>query len=56
VCIEPRLDVTQPELPRTSMTALHRDYLDTGSTEARERVSVLNLNLHDQPPQPRSGR
>lgn len=43
MCAELRLDVTQPELLRTSMTALHRDYLDTGSTEARERVSVLNL-------------
>ncbi len=43
VCTELRLDVTQPELLRTSMTALHRAYLDNGSSEARERVSVLNL-------------
>lgn len=43
VCTELRLDVTQPELLRTSMTALHRAYLDKGSSEARERVSVLNL-------------
>jgi hypothetical protein len=43
VCTELRLDVTQPELRGTSMTALHRSYLDTRSTEARERVSVLNL-------------
>lgn len=43
VCTELGLDVTQPELRGTSMTALHRDYLQKGSTEARERVSVLNL-------------
>jgi len=43
VCTELQLDVTQPELRGTSMTALHRAYLDKGSIEARERVSVLNL-------------
>lgn len=43
VCTDLGLDVTQPELHRTSMTALHRDYLTTGSPEARERISVLNL-------------
>jgi hypothetical protein len=43
VCTDLGLDVTQPELRGTSMTALHRAYLDTGSVEARERVSVLNL-------------
>jgi hypothetical protein len=43
VCAELDLDVTQPELRRTSMTALHRAYLDSGSVEARERISVLNL-------------
>jgi hypothetical protein len=43
VCTELRLDVTQPELGNTSMTALHRAYLDKGSVQARERVSVLNL-------------
>ncbi|WP_410570347.1 hypothetical protein [Amycolatopsis sp. cmx-4-61] len=43
VCAELDLDVTQPELRGTSMTALHRDYLGKGSDEARERVSVLNL-------------
>ncbi|WP_018685366.1 hypothetical protein [Actinokineospora enzanensis] len=43
VCTELRLDVTQPELRTKSMTALHRAYLDQGSVEARERVSVLNL-------------
>ena len=41
VCTDLGLDVTQPELLRTSMTALHRAYLDTGSVEARERISVL---------------
>jgi hypothetical protein len=43
VCGELRLDVTQPELARKSMTALHRDWLEQGDTEARERVTVLNL-------------
>jgi len=43
VCTDLGLDVTQPELLRTSMTALHRAYLATGSTEARERISVLNI-------------
>lgn len=43
VCTDLGLDVTQPELRGTSMTALHRAYLDTGSVEARERVTVLNL-------------
>lgn len=43
VCTELRLDVTQPELGSKSMTALHRAYLEKGSVEARERVSVLNL-------------
>lgn len=43
VCTELNLDVTQPELARKSMTALHRDWLAAGDTEARERVSVLNL-------------
>lgn len=43
VCGELNLDVTQPELARTSMTALHRDWLSRADTEARERVTVLNL-------------
>lgn len=43
VCDELRLDVTQPELARKSMTALHRDWLERGDVEARERVTVLNL-------------
>jgi hypothetical protein len=43
VCADLALDVTQPELRRASMTALHRAYLDSGSVEARERISVLNL-------------
>jgi hypothetical protein len=43
VCEELRLDVTQPELRSTSMTNLHRRWLENGDTEARERVSVLNL-------------
>ncbi|MFC7280169.1 hypothetical protein ACFQS1_39950 [Paractinoplanes rhizophilus] len=43
VCGELHLDVTQPELARKSMTALHRDWLEHGDTQARERVTVLNL-------------
>lgn len=43
VCGELSLDVTQPELARASMTALHRDWLTRADTEARERVTVLNL-------------
>lgn len=43
VCTELRLDVTQPELRGTSMTALHRAWLTDRAAEARDRVSVLNL-------------
>jgi hypothetical protein len=43
VATELGLDVTQPELRGTSMTALHRTWLDTGDDTARERISVLNL-------------
>lgn len=43
VCTELDLDVTQPELGRTSMTALHRDWLTRGNVSARERITVLNL-------------
>ena len=37
------LDVTQPELRGTSMTALHRRWLQAGDVQAREKISVLNL-------------
>lgn len=43
VCGELGLDVTQPELARKSMTALNRDWLNNADTEARERITVLNL-------------
>lgn len=43
VCGELNLDVTQPELARKSMTALHRDWLARRDVECRERVGVLNL-------------
>jgi hypothetical protein len=43
VCTELGLDVTQPELARTSMTALHRVWLSDQDPEARERITVLNL-------------
>ena len=43
VCAELRLDVTQPELRGTSMTALHRRWLEREETSAREKITVLNL-------------
>ena len=43
VCADLRLDVTQPELRSTSMTALHRRWLELGDTTAREKITVLNL-------------
>lgn len=43
VCTDLRLDVTQPELRGTSMTALHRQWLQSGDVTAREKISVLNL-------------
>lgn len=43
VATELALDVTQPELRGTSMTALHRRWTDAGDSAARERISVLNL-------------
>ena len=43
VCAELRLDVTQPELRGTSMTALHRRWLEHEETLAREKITVLNL-------------
>ena len=43
VCTELNLDVTQPELFSTSMTALHRVWLTRGDASARERITVLNL-------------
>jgi len=43
VCTELNLDVTQPELASTSMTALHRVWLTRADPSARERITVLNL-------------
>ena len=43
VCTELRLEVTQPELRGTSMTALHRRWLEREETLAREKITVLNL-------------
>ncbi len=43
VCADLRLDVTQPELRGTSMTALHRRWLQDGDVAAREKITVLNL-------------
>jgi hypothetical protein len=43
VCADLGLDVTQPELRGTSMTALHRRWLESGDVTAREKITVLNL-------------
>jgi hypothetical protein len=43
VCADLRLEVTQPELRGTSMTALHRRWLELGDIPAREKITVLNL-------------
>jgi hypothetical protein len=43
VCTSLRLDVTQPELRGTSMTALHRRWLEHREIIAREKITVLNL-------------
>jgi len=43
VCVDLRLDVPQPELRGTSMTALHRRWLESGDATAREKITVLNL-------------
>jgi len=43
VCTELGLDVTQPELRSSSMTSLHREWLERRAHNARERISVLNL-------------
>jgi hypothetical protein len=43
VCGDLHLDVTQPELRSTSMTALHRRWLESRDDTAREKITVLNL-------------
>jgi hypothetical protein len=43
ICADLRLDVTQPELRNTSMTAVHRRWLEHRDTSAREKITVLNL-------------
>jgi hypothetical protein len=43
VCADLHLDVTQPELRGTSMTALHRRWLELADATAREKITVLNL-------------
>jgi hypothetical protein len=43
VCADLRLEVTQPELRGTSMTALHRRWLQADDIAAREKITVLNL-------------
>lgn len=43
VCANLRLEVTQPELRGTSMTALHRRWLEHREIIAREKITVLNL-------------
>ncbi len=43
ICADLQLDVTQPELRSTSMTALHRRWLEHRDISAREKITVLNL-------------
>jgi hypothetical protein len=43
ICADLHLEVTQPELRGTSMTALHRRWLERAETSAREKITVLNL-------------
>jgi hypothetical protein len=43
VCTDLGLDVTQPELRGTSMTALHRRWVEEQDVTAREKITVLNL-------------
>jgi hypothetical protein len=43
VCTDLGLDVTQPELRGTSMTALHRRWVEDQNVTAREKITVLNL-------------
>lgn len=43
VATELGLDVTQPELGRSSLTALHRRYIETGEELVRERLTIMNL-------------
>lgn len=43
VCGDLKLDVTQPELARGSMTKLQRDFLDTGNELLREQLLTLNV-------------
>lgn len=43
VCTDLGLNVEQPELRGTSMTAVHRRWLEAGDIPARERITTLNL-------------
>lgn len=43
VCTDLKLDVTQPELARGSMTKLHREFLATGNELVREQLLTLNV-------------
>jgi hypothetical protein len=43
VCDDLDLDVTQPELRGTSMTAVHRRWLEQADPLAREKITVLNV-------------
>jgi hypothetical protein len=42
-CGDLKLDVTQPELARGSMTKLQRDFLETGNELTREQLLTLNI-------------
>lgn len=43
VCGDLKLDVRQPELARSSMTKLQRDFLEDGSESIREQLLTLNV-------------
>lgn len=43
VCTDLKLDVTQPELARGSMTKLQRDFIGTGNEVIREQLLTLNI-------------
>jgi hypothetical protein len=43
VCSDLKLDVTQPELSRGSMTKLQRDFLAHGTESIREQLLTLNV-------------
>lgn len=43
MCNDFNLDVTQPELKKSSMTKLQNTFIETGDEDIYERISVMNL-------------